>query len=198
PVHPRGDPPSPLFRRLDCVNLREPVDRFEYPILISARPRFPPERVKNLDRVSVCGPDRDRLRDAFDRISVPGPEAELLRGGAEATLVLRPTDARLGFRDLEHLLHPPSADLGRLPSDEGLGPRVDAHDPHLPIGHHEAVREGGDEGLDPVTVEVELLREFRAVEGTRDLGSNALAVANFFGGEVMRTPGFVEPNESKE
>ena len=79
------------------MNLRKPIDRFEHPILISARPRFPPERVKNLDRVSVCGPDRDRLRDAFDRISVPGPEPELLRGGAEAPLVLRPAYARLGF-----------------------------------------------------------------------------------------------------
>src|SRR5438309_10075349 len=128
---------------------------------------------------------------------VPSPEPELLCGGAEAPVVLRPAAARLGLRNLEHLLHPAAADLGCLPSDEGLGPRVDAHDPHLPIGHHEAVREGGDEGLDPVTLEVELLREFRALEANRDLVSNALDHVDCFGGEVMRNRLLFELNEPK-
>src|SRR5438876_10846315 len=112
-------------------------------------------------------------------------------------MVLRPADSRLCLRDLEHLLHPPSADLGCLPTDEGLGPGVDAHDSHFSIGHHEAVRQGGDEGLDPVTLEVELLREVRAIEGNRDLSSDALDDVDFLGGEVMRTSGVVEPQEAK-
>src|SRR3989442_2289917 len=96
PVHPRGDPTPPLLRRLDCVNLREPIDRVEHAILISARPRLPPERVQDLDRVSVRPPHRDSLCDALDSVSVPGSEAELLRSRSETSLVLRPAHARLG------------------------------------------------------------------------------------------------------